>query len=322
MAFPNSASNITLPGQQNLTGDEEALFRDKFIPKVMLLYEAKCVLNGLFREESLSGENAYTETVMGRTKVKTQQNRGDYLQSELVESAKVTIGLDNPEYAKIAVDRTDRMKTKILIDNHFRKEMASAMAKYTEGRRICELAKAARASHALTSEVGGSVMSGVDLSTESSLSGKGEMLYDAISNGVQTFRDKDVDDELFVVLTESHIKYLRKYERVLNSDYGNNANTQTWGLQGTLAGVHVLVSNHANSFYGTNVTEIEKHEVDMTNTVALMFARDAILETKLQGNQWYFIDDPDRREYRIQIDAVQGCGVLNPTCALEISKAS
>ena len=85
---------------------------------------------------------------------------------------------------------------------------------------------------------------------------------------------------------------------------------------------HVLVSNHANAFYGTNVAEIEKHEVDMTNTVALMFARDAILETKLQGNQWYFIDDPDCREYRIQIDAVQGCGVLNPTCALEISKAS
>ena len=240
MAFPNSPSNISLPGQNNLTGDEEALFRDKYIPKTMLLYESKCVLNGLFREESLSGENAYTEPVMGRTKVKTQQNRGDYLQSELVENSKVTIGLDNPEYAKVAVDRTDRMKTKLLVDNHYRDQMAKAMARYTEGRRLCELAKAARATHPLTSEVGGSIMSGVDLSTVSTLAEKGEMLYDAISNGVQTFRDKDIDDELFIVLTESHIKYIRKYERVINSDYGNNANTQTWGLQGTLAGVSCI----------------------------------------------------------------------------------
>ncbi len=322
MAWPDSPSNIVLPGQSNLTGDEEALFKEKFIPNVMALYYSKCILNGIFRVEPLTGAYKYTEPAMGRTEVSVQIARGEWLQSALIENAEVTIGLDNPEYAKVAVARTDQMKTKVLIDSQYRDRMAKAMAKYTEGRRLCELVKAARADHPLTSEVGGSVLSGVDLSTATTLAGKGELLYDAIEEGVKTFRDKDIDDELFVVLTQSHIQYLRKYEKILNSDYGDNANTQSEGIQGKLAGVHVLVSNHANAFYGTSVTDIVGHEVDMTNTVAMMFAKDAILETSLYQNDWDFINDPDRLEYRIQVSAVQGAGVFNPACALEISSAT
>ncbi len=322
MVWPNSPSNIQLPGQRGLTGDEEALFKEQFIPNVMMLYYAICRLEGFFKTKPLSGANRYTETLMGRTEVKVQQARGDYLQSEVIENAEITVGLDKPEYAKVAIPQADKLKTQILIDPEYRKRMAKAMAKYKEGRRICELAKAARATHALTSEVGGTVISGVNLSTATALEDKGKMLYDAIGEGVKVFRDKDIDEDLNILITQSHVQALKEYTKVGNSDWGNVAQSQNEGLGPTIHGVNIIVSNHANMLYGTNVTSIQNHEVDMTNTTALMFASDAIIETSLYQDKWAFIDDDDRLEYRIQVSAVQGAGTYNPSCALELSSAA
>ncbi len=322
MAYPDSPSNITLPGQKNLAGDPEQFFKDHFVPELRIQYRSKCTLDGIFRKEPITGSNSHTDSSMGRTEMDYQTARGQYLQSKVIEQAETTVTLDPLEYSKVAVDRTDLKKTQLLVEPRFKEELSASMAKGTENKRICEIVKTARSAHDLTSEAGGSIMAGLDLAAATTIAGKGELLYDAISAGVQAIREKDITDMIYTLLTEEHIRYLRKYDPILNKDYGDGASVHTEGLRSGIVGTHILVSNHANALYGTNVTnpKCPKHDVDMTDTIFAMFTKDAILELELQDNFEELIEDPDRNEHRIQVTAVRGYGKWDPRCALEVTR--
>ncbi len=330
MAFPNSPeSNPQYPGQENLAGDLDALFKDKFKPAVGQLLMEEEKLSGIFEVVSLNGSKTYTEPAVGRTITKTQENRGDFLSGEKIEHAENTIGCDRPEYAKVSVDQVDEAMSNLLIKPVYRTRMARAIGRYRDGYRICELVKAARATHALTSEVGGSVITGVDLTTPTTKADQGEVLYHALESAIQTMREKDVEDSLTALLTYAQRTMLHNYIPLINKDYGGPSDVTDEDVKNVL-GLNIIYSNTANQMYGVTIdgTQVglsmnvqSNHYVNMLNTVGLVFADQALLETSLtiKDEGWFLIDREEHLETAVQNVIVRGCGVRDPRYAIELS---
>lgn len=310
MATYDAPFTISYQGQSNLADSTLALFKDRYVPELLAFRDSKCVMDDKVQRKSLTSGKSTTFPLLGRTTT-SHHTPGDLIAGNAIAQAETKIEIDYPLIASVFVTEEDKAFNEMLLDGAYTQRLGSAMGKTEDQYRIRQACLAARASNDLTSEVGGSVINNVDDTT-------GEGIYEAIKAGVQVFREKDVDEDIFCLLDWARWNILFEYLPLINSDYKGQGNI----AEGTLtkvAGANLLCSNNVE--YGTAITGThqDRYNVDMTDTAALMFTRDAVAQADLMAYDLVIVPKPENMGTLMYTKQMYGVGKHDPRCALELS---
>lgn len=308
-----SPFTISYQGQSNLAGSTEALFKDRFMPQVLANRYATCVMDGKTQKKTLTSGKSTTFPLIGRTTT-AHHVRGETITGNPMAHAENTILIDFPVIADVFVSEEDMHLNELAVDGPYAERLGAAMGKTEDQYRIRQVVKAARSANPLTSEVGGSVIYGCVGTT-------GEGIYKAIKAGVQVLKEKDVNGDPFCIINYAIWNLLFEYLPLINADYKGQGDIAEGKLV-KVAGANLLCSNNAE--FGTNVTGTHqsRYDVDMTNTLGLLFTNEAVAQADLVGIDLIIVPKPENMGRLMYTKQMYGVGKHDPRCAVELSKAA
>ena len=309
----DAAFNISYQGKNNLGTDTMELFKDTFMPEVLAFRDSTCVMDGKCQQKSISSGKSATFPLIGRTTT-SHHTPGALIQGNPIAQAETKVDVDFPVTAEVFVTDEDKAFSEVVVEGPYAQRLGSAMAKTEDQYRIRQVVKSARAANDLVSEVGGSVIKNCSDAT-------GEAIYKAIKYGVQVLKEKDVDDEVFCILDWARWNTLFEYEPLLKTDLKGEGNIAE-GTLAKVAGATVICSNNAE--FGVNIASSHqgRYDVDMTNTMGLMFSCEAIAQVNLMGIDTIIVPKPENMGTLIYTRQMYGVGKHDPRCAVELSTAA
>ncbi len=306
----DAAFNVSYQGSNNLGADTMELFKDTFMPEVLAFRDSDCVMDGKCQQKSIKSGKSTTFPLIGRTST-SHHTPGQLIQGNPIAQAETTVNVDFPVTAEVFVTDEDKAFSEVVVEGPYAQRLGSAMAKTEDQYRIRQVVRAARSANDLVSEVGGSVLKNCSDSA-------GIDIYRAIKYGVQTLKEKDVNDEIFCILDWDRWNTLFEYEPLLKTDLKGDGNIAE-GTLARVAGATVICSNNAE--FGLNITNSHqnRYDVDMTNTMGLMFTREAVGQVNLMAIDTVIVPKPENMGTLIYTKQMYGVGKHDPRCAVELS---
>lgn len=307
----DAAFNVSYQGANNLGTDTMELFKDQFMPEVLAFRDTNCVMDGKCLQKSISHGKSASFPLIGRTTT-SHHTPGALIQGNPIAQSETKIDVDFPITAEVFVTEEDKAFSEVVVEGPYAQRLGAAMAKTEDQYRLRQVARSARAMNDLSSEVGGTVVKNCSDAT-------GEAIYKAIKYGVQVLKEKDVNDEVFVVLDYERWNTLFEYTPLINKDFSGQGNIATGTLK-DVAGATILCSNNAE--FGVNITgsHLSRYDVNMTDTMGLMFTREAIAQVNLMAISTVIVPKPENMGTLIYTKQMYGVGKHDPRCAVELSK--
>lgn len=305
-------------GQADGAGDALALFRTVFPGEVLAAFNLATKLLPLQTIRTIESGISAEFPVTGRS-TSAYHVVGTEVDSTVFAVNKRVIGVDAEVTSSHFVAKWDEAINHFNTRNEIANKIGNALA-VRQDRTIAKVGVlAARASSVISGEPGGSVINNAAAATDGLV--LASMLFDA----AQALDEKEVpEDGRYVALRPAQHRLLGQTEKVLDSDIGGSG-SYSKGTVTELAGLRFVKTNALPSTNivapETGVNANNTYHGDFSNTVALVWTPEAMGTVRLANimvEKEYYME---RRGTMILGAYIAGHGILNPHCAVEISKA-
>lgn len=313
--------NYVRLGQANLTGDMEALFKDKFIPLLLTRFDEKRVLKGHVRTKTITSGKSATFPVFGKVGAKYMGVGEGCLGNQRIEKNEVTIHIDPFLVSDVILHSLEEKMSETDDREIIAEEMARALAN-TEDRQLLQVGVlAARASSPLTNgdqyKNSGSV-----LTFPEEIQWDGGMLANAVYQAGVELDQKDIPEaNRRAYFRPMQYALIAQFEDVKNKQVGTGSYSA--GTTGTINGITLVKTNHLpnsnipKATSGTLPNNI--YYGDFSNTLGLVMTGEAIGSVSLIGLTTEVSWNPEYFHHLLTARISQGHGILRPECAVEIA---
>jgi len=248
-------------GQQNLTGDTDALFLKVFAGEVLSVFEEANVMMPLHQVRTItSGKSAQFPAVgtasatyhtPGESVLETDTGTsvGNSASKYLTKfkHSEIVVSINDLLLSSAFIANIDEAKNHYDVRSEYTRQMGYALANQADKTLLIAGCIGARAA---TDRFGGSAYLGskIDISAGASV---GAVLGNDIINGLfdaaEILDEKDVPgtDRYCVLSPNAYYKIVNENKDAINRDYGNDGNGSTAsGMVMSVAGIRILKSNH------------------------------------------------------------------------------
>lgn len=313
---------LSLPGQNALAGDRDALFMKVFSGEVMAAFDEYNIMKDLHRMRTIDHGKSASFAILGKASARYHTPGTAILGNNTIATSERIINIDDLLIADVAIYDLDDAKNHYDVRQEYSKQLGQALAVEFDKKTMRVGVLAARASGLITDEPGGSV-----IKAGSTVETDGDVLASAIFSAAQIFDEKDVVEwERNVIVRPAQYYLMAQTTKILNKDW-NGAGSYSDGKVMKVAGITILKSNHLPSTNIASATTGEKNTYygNFTNTVALVLQKEAIGTVKLKDLTVQKSGADFNLVYQSTLmlgKYAMGHGILRPGCAIEISKAS
>lgn len=334
MAYP-SATDIILPGQRQLTGDDDSLLLTMFSGEVLNVFRDKLTMMNRHRVIPVGAGKDFQWPKIGQATT-AYHTRGESLLDDTkgylsdIEHTDTTITVDNILLSSIFLDNFQEMLRHFETRSEYSYQLGAALARKMD-KHLFQLACASaqagvsdfatpmNADKTKGARIAKSGVSGTDATSVGKLI---DSMVDAASNFAQ--KDVPMDGLCFFVRPEQYYA-LQREGSLLDTNYGNAGNgSQASGSILRGYGFEIAWSNFIPS---TDLSAAEPgvrndYSGDFTQTVALAMHRDA-LGTVMRENVQTETDYQVERQGTLLVSKVTcGHGVLRPECLAVIEDSA
>lgn len=336
MAFPQN-QNVSFLGQQNLSGDQRALFMDLFAGEVITQFEQKNLMMDKHRVKTIKNGRSYEFPMVGTTGAKYHVP-GEMIQADKLAHSKRRVTIDELLISPVFIDRLDEAMNHFDVRSIYTKECANALSNVAD-RNILRTAvkasfittEAAATAAGLNPVLGETFTNNVTLGAAGDEL-KGDALVRALFKAREEFDKKDVTGEPFVILRpEQYYSLFNTTDTsklfYMNKDVGGVGSIATATIP-MVAGMKVYMSNHLpNTNESTALAGDPESAVrpgayrgDFSKVVGLVMTEEAIATVKLFDLATEMEYQIERQGTLIVAKYAMGHNILRPACAISILK--
>lgn len=336
MAFPQN-QNVSFLGQQNLSGDQRALFMDLFAGEVITQFEQKNLMMNKHRVKTIKNGRSYEFPMVGTTGAKYHVP-GEMIQADKLAHSKRRVTIDELLISPVFIDRLDEAMNHFDVRSIYTKECANALSNVAD-RNILRTAvkasfittEAAATAAGLNPVLGETFTNNVTLGAAGDEL-KGDALVRALFKAREEFDKKDVTGEPFVILRpEQYYSLFNTTDTsklfYMNKDVGGVGSIATATIP-MVAGMKVYMSNHLpNTNESTALAGDPESAVrpgayrgDFSKVVGLVMTEEAIATVKLFDLATEMEYQIERQGTLIVAKYAMGHNILRPACAISILK--
>ena len=314
--------NLSRPGQANKTGETDALFMKVFTGEVMTAYAEVNIMKDLHRMRTIDHGKSASFAVLGKATARYHGPGTAILGSNQIAANERTINIDDLLIADVAIYDLEDAKNHYDVRQEYSKQLGWALAREFDKKTMRVAVLAARGAGIIDDEPGGSVIKG-----GATVATDGEVLADSMFACARVWDEKDVLEwERSFIVRPAQYYLLAQTTKVLNRDWGGEG-VYADGTVLKVAGLQIIKSNNLPNTNITTATSGEKitYIGDFSNTVALALQKEAIGTVKLKDLTVEKSGDDFHIMYQSTMMVAKyamGHGILRPSCAIEISKAT
>lgn len=320
-------TEVTAISQINNSGDRLALSLKVFSGEIMEAFERNCVMlprtmvktiaNGKSAQFPITGTAKAGYHVAGYNLL--EENNG--LMS-LVKSNEKNISIDSALVSVVFIDDLEDKMLHYDTRNIFARQMANALAVAADQRLLQVGVLGARASTNITDTSGyRTIAGGTVLSLGSTVETSASVLRAGIITAAQTLDSHDVPAEgRFIALRPAQWYLLSEDSGRAYVEWSKDQFTK--GELNMIGNITPVMSNNIPSTVISAVTgEVNTYSGTFTNTVGLVWHRDAIGTVKLKDLETKSWEAPEMMGNAVRASYAMGHGYLRPEALIEISKA-
>ncbi|WP_298996891.1 phage capsid protein [uncultured Desulfovibrio sp.] len=314
--------NLSRPGQANKTGEADAMFMKVFTGEVMTAYAEVNIMKDLHRMRTIDHGKSASFAVLGKATARYHVPGTAILGSNQIAANERTINIDDLLIADVAIYDLEDAKNHYDVRQEYSKQLGWALAREFDKKTMRVAVLAARGAGIIDDEPGGAVIKGGP-----TVATDGEVLADSMFACAQTWDEKDVLEwERSFIVRPAQYYLLAQTTKVLNRDWGGEG-VYADGTVLKVSGLQIIKSNNLPNTNITTATTGEKNNYigDFSNTVALALQKEAIGTVKLKDLTVEKSGDDFHIMYQSTMMVAKyamGHGILRPSCAIEVSKAT
>lgn len=336
MPFPQN-QNVSFLGQQNLSGDQRALFMDLFAGEVITQFEQKNLMMDKHRVKTIKNGRSYEFPMVGTTGAKYHVP-GEMIQADKLAHSKRRVTIDELLISPVFIDRLDEAMNHFDVRSIYTKECANALSNVADRNILRTAVKASFITDAAAATAAGlNPVNGETFTTNVTLGAagdelKGDALVRALFKAREEFDKKDVTGEPFVILRpEQYYSLFNTTDTsklfYMNKDVGGVGSIATASIP-MVAGMKVYMSNHLpNANESTALAGDPESAVrpgayrgDFSKVVGLVMTEEAIATVKLFDLATEMEYQIERQGTLIVAKYAMGHNILRPACAISILK--
>jgi len=336
MAFPQN-QNVSFLGQQNLSGDQRALFMDLFAGEVITQFEQKNLMMDKHRVKTIKNGRSYEFPMVGTTGAKYHVP-GEMIQADKLAHSKRRVTIDELLISPVFIDRLDEAMNHFDVRSIYTKECANALSNVADRNILRTAVKASFITDAAAATAAGlNPVNGETFTANVTLGAagdelKGDALVRALFKAREEFDKKDVTGEPFVILRpEQYYSLFNTTDTsklfYMNKDVGGVGSIATASIP-MVAGMKVYMSNHLpNANESTALAGDPESAVrpgayrgDFSKVVGLVMTEEAIATVKLFDLATEMEYQIERQGTLIVAKYAMGHNILRPACAISILK--
>ena len=330
----NSSPNLL--GQQNLSGDAEALFLKMYAGRVLNTFETQTMMEGKVDVQTIGSGRSFTFPVVGRAEASYHARGQDILDPangflNAIENSERIIYLDRPLVSARLTDDWDSMVNHWESAERLASEQGAAIARKRDQQLLQLIYLASQDTASLLNQPtdtnvdpGGTVNiggAGLDFSTKANA----EAVVQAIGTAAARLADRNIPmGEIYIAMTPAHY-----YGALTAPDSpfiraevakGSNGDITMGTAVSKIAGFNIFSTNHMPSGVvaedvGTNNTYGGTFTADMM----LAFHRSSVGSVRRQGMRGTRTREEQYMGDLISASIVEGHGILRPEAAVSIS---
>ena len=323
-----SNANPSFLGQNNLTGDVQALFLKVFAGEVLTAYEEACVTDGKVLERAISSGKSAQFPMIGKT-VASYHTPGTEILGSNIPATEQVITIDDLLISSAFIANIDEAMNHYDVRSIYSTEIGRALAYVKDKQLLNLLITASRASAPLSTDFGGGKVTSAAALTDTT----GQTLISALFSAAQTLDSKNVPaEDRWAYLNPAAYYLLAQNTSIMNTLWNGVGNYSDAKVL-KVAGINICKTNH--SAFGATVasgseptagqqddgTNSSKYAVTATNTVAVVAHKAAVGTVKLLDLSMEADYDIRRQGTLMVAKYAMGHGVLRPAAAVEIAIA-
>ncbi len=336
MPFPQN-QNVSFLGQQNLSGDQRALFMDLFAGEVITQFEQKNLMMDKHRVKTIKNGRSYEFPMVGTTGAKYHVP-GDMIQADKLAHSKRRVTIDELLISPVFIDRLDEAMNHFDVRSIYTKECANALSNVADRNILRTAVKASFITdEAAATAAGLNPVNGETFTTNVTLGAagdelKGDALVRALFKAREEFDKKDVTGEPFVILRpEQYYSLFNTTDTsklfYMNKDVGGVGSIATATIP-MVAGMKVYMSNHlptadeSLALAGDPESAVRPgaYRGNFSKVVGLVMTEEAIATVKLFDLATEMEYQIERQGTLIVAKYAMGHNILRPACAISILK--
>lgn len=300
-------------GQNNLTGDVEALFETEFEAKVIKAFEQHNIMDKYHNSQTVHGITGKDFPLMGQAKAKYYTAVDTQVDTNNVRRGQITVTLDDFLYSAIAVYDKDRITNNWTSFTDLQiQECGKALAREYELNIMRMALITARSAAPMTELEGGSVIENANLLTS------GDALADSIYEAGTVLDEKNVPHDAVCIMRPRQYDMLAKNGNITDMNIGGDG-SYSEGRIGKINDIPIIKSNFLPKTDISADTDVyAKYRGDFSKTVGLIIHKDAVATLKAGD---LFMEKKREADFMRDLYITKmlvGHGSYNPACAIEL----
>lgn len=306
-------------GQNNSTGDVQALFNEVATGEILTAYEQTVMTDGLFMERTISSGKAAEFPVMGRASGFFHVPGEEILGGVIAQSERL-IGIDGKLVSTFFIDDLDAAMHHVEVRAPMTTEAGRYLAHQNDKHRLQVGVLAARTAAALDELPAGAQI------TEATANDfdNGATLFDALEEASAVLDEKEVPaEDRYCFLPPRRYNALARLDDLVDEDLSSGNGDKAMLKIKIAAGFKLMKTNYlpSTNITGTTVSAGGSRAAyvgDFTNTRGLCIHKSAIGTVKLIGTKVNGTWDNRRLGWDYKTWQAIGHGVLRPEGAIEL----
>lgn len=317
-------------------------FEKIFSGMVMTWFEERSVFLPLHNVMTIDHGKSASFAYLGRVGA-SYVAPGIELLSKDIRTAEQVISVDSKLAAWVFVNEIDDLMNHFSLRDKYATELAGGLVRAFDRKVAINIIKAARCVDAtaagtigwagVTTDADDNTKQFGSILTNAAMATDASTLIEKLAACAQTFEEKDVRSAArYAALRPAQFYMLVTDRTALNRDWGGSGGLAS-GTLPEICGIKLVQSNHipstnitakglftdGNGANGSGDAEVGDYTGNFTNTVGAVFTPDAVGTVKLRGMKME-VEPSVRHQGTLMVASyVQGHGILNPRCAIELA---
>lgn len=301
-----------LPGAQNNTGDNLALFLKLAAGEVLTAYKNKTIFESMHRVRNISAGKSVAFPATGRLSAR-YVTPGVTQVGQSMNHNEVVIGVDGELLADAFVASIDEAYAHWDVRAPITEAMGDALAQQFDQNVARNIVLSARGSNVVTGESGGSNVQAATVGTDAAV------LAAAIYSSAQVLDEKFVEDgNRYCALKPAQYYLAVQKNDLINKDWDGRGSYADGKIQ-SIAGITIIKSNNvASANDKTNTNLPVAYRADYSVTKGVIWTPDAVGTVKLLALKTEAEYQIRERGYYMVASYAMGHAPLRPQCAVEL----
>lgn len=311
------AFTYQLPGQDNSTGVDDALFLKMYGGEVLASFNAMNIMEKYHKVNTYSSGKSFQFPKIGRATAGYWDGSAELEGSE-IDSSEVNITIDDLLYHDLFIRQIDELKNHIQVRGEYARQQGESIANTFDQNVLRTGILASRASSTITSQSGDA---GTEI-TDADSNTNGTSLAASLFTAATAMDDKFVPQgERTAFVKPAQYYLLTQTTDVINKDWGGEG-SYARGIVHAVADIDIVKTvNLPTADDSANAAVPTKYQGDFSNITALVMRPEAVRTCKLMGVQTEMDYKTERQATHMVSKMLLGSGINRTESAVSIKTA-